>query len=139
MCRLKSLLAGTKYKDTMRRILAVDDDQDILEVLQYILEESGYEVATLSDGYNLISKVRDFHPDLVLLDIMLGGLDGRELCKHLKASKETNYVPVILISASHDVSKRSLNHDGGPDDFIAKPFDIDVLLNSVKRQLNQAA
>ncbi len=123
----------------MRRILAVDDDKDILEVLQYILEESGYDVEVLSDGYNLINKIREYHPDLVLLDVMLGGLDGRELCKHLKAAKETKNLPVIMISASHEVSSNSLQHDGGPDDFIAKPFDIDVLLQSVKRQLNQAA
>jgi DNA-binding response OmpR family regulator len=123
----------------MRRILAVDDDRGILEVLQYILEESGYEVETLADGYNLFTAVREHHPDLILLDIMLGGLDGRELCKHLKGMKETRNIPVILISASHDVAAKSFNNDGGPDDFIAKPFDIDVLLQRVKRQLNQAA
>jgi DNA-binding response OmpR family regulator len=123
----------------MRRILAVDDDSDILEVLRYILEDSGYEVETLSNGYNLFSTIRAHQPDLILLDVMLGGLDGRELCKHLKAVKETHDIPVILISASHYVSLGSLNQDGGPDDFIAKPFDIDVLLRSIKRQLNTAA
>jgi DNA-binding response OmpR family regulator len=122
----------------MRRILAVDDDNDILEVVQYILEESGYEVETLSDGRNLFNAIRQHQPDLILLDIMLGGLDGRELCRHLKLSKETQDIPVILISASHDLSK-TINQNGGPNDFIAKPFDIDVLLNSVKRQLNAAA
>jgi DNA-binding response OmpR family regulator len=123
----------------MRRILAVDDDKDILEVLQYILEESGYEVETLSDGHYIFDRIRKHSPDLILLDIMLGGLDGRELCKHIKTMKETNNIPVILISASHNISDRSLQHDGGPDDFIAKPFDIDVLLRSVRAQLNQAA
>ncbi|MDN3584063.1 response regulator [Mucilaginibacter flavus] len=122
----------------MRRILAVDDDKDILEVLQYILEDSGYEVETLADGHNLFNTIRQHHPDLILLDIMLGGLDGRELCKHLKQGKETHDIPVIMISASHDVSKTK-HENGGPDDFIAKPFDIEVLLNSVKRQLNAAA
>lgn len=123
----------------MRRILAVDDDNDILEVLQYILEDSGYEVETLSNGHNLFAKIREHQPDLILLDIMLGGLDGRELCRHLKSVKETHDIPVILISASHYVSLSSLSQDGSPDDFIAKPFDIDVLLRSIKRQLNTAA
>ena len=123
----------------MRRILAVDDDNDILEVLKYILEDSGYEVETLSNGYNLFSTIREHQPDLILLDIMLGGLDGRELCKHLKAGKETHNIPVILISASHYVSPNTSHQGGGPDDFIAKPFDIDVLLRSIKRQLNAAA
>lgn len=122
----------------MRRILAVDDDSDILEVLQYILEDSGYEVDTLSDGHNLFDTIKTKHPDLILLDIMLGGMDGRELCRKLKSRHETHDIPVILISASHDISK-SLDQKGAPNDFIAKPFDIDVLLRSINRQLNAAA
>src|SRR5882762_9597512 len=111
----------------MRRILAVDDDSDILEVLQYILEDSGYEVETLTDGHYLFDKIKENQPDLILLDIMLGNLDGRELCRNVKARKETHDIPVILVSASHDVSG-AINQIGAPDDFIAKPFDIDVLL-----------
>ncbi|MGN8070778.1 PleD family two-component system response regulator [Mucilaginibacter sp. SG564] len=122
----------------MRRILAVDDDSDILEVLQYILEDSGYEVITLADGHYLFDKIKESQPDLILLDIMLGNLDGRDLCKSVKTSIETHDIPVILISASHEVS-RALNQTGAPDDFIAKPFDIDVLLGSINRQLNNAA
>lgn len=116
----------------------MDDDSDILEVLQYILEDSGYEVETLSDGRNLFDTIKTHQPDLILLDIMLGGIDGRELCQKLKARKETHDIPVILISASHDISK-SLHQAGAPDDFIAKPFDIDVLLRSISRQLSNAA
>ncbi|WP_183557090.1 response regulator [Mucilaginibacter sp. SP1R1] len=122
----------------MIRILAVDDDNDILEVIQYILEESGYEVETLTDGHFLFDKIKEKQPDLILLDIMLGNLDGRDLCKSVKATKETHNIPVIMISASHDVSK-TLNQTGAPDDFIAKPFDIDVLLKTINRQLNTAA
>lgn len=122
----------------MRRILAVDDDSDILEVIQYILEDSGYEVETLTDGHQLLDKIKENQPDLILLDIMLGTLDGRDLCRSIKANKETHGIPVILISASHDVSN-SLNQIGAPNDYIAKPFDIDVLLGSISRQLNTAA
>ncbi|SDP18133.1 two-component system, OmpR family, phosphate regulon response regulator PhoB [Mucilaginibacter sp. OK268] len=122
----------------MRRILAVDDDSDILEVLQYILEDSGYEVITLADGHYLFDKIKESQPDLILLDIMLGNLDGRDLCKSVKSRIETHDIPVILISASHEVSK-TLNQIGAPDDFIAKPFDIDVLLRSINRQLDSAA
>jgi DNA-binding response OmpR family regulator len=118
----------------MQRILAVDDDKDILEVLRYILEDSGYEVDTLSDGHYLFDKIKEHTPDLILLDIMLGNMDGRELCKDVKAKKETHNIPVILISATHTANTSSAK-DGGPDDFIAKPFDINVLLDSVERQL----
>jgi DNA-binding response OmpR family regulator len=122
----------------MKRILAVDDDSDILEVIQYIPEDSGYEVETLTDGHYLFDKIREKQPDLILLDIMLGNLDGRDLCRIVKTRKETHDIPVILISASHDVSG-TLNQIGGPNDYIAKPFDIDDLLRSISRQLNTAA
>lgn len=121
----------------MRRILAVDDDHDILEILQFILEDSGYQVATLSDGRQLMQKIEEIHPDLILLDIMLGSLDGRELCKTLKKEVATHSIPVIMISASHTVAK-TLDQDGAPNDFIAKPFDINNLLNKVKTHLQAA-
>ena len=122
----------------MRRILAVDDDKDILEVLQFILEDSGYEVDTLSDGHNLIDIVRNKMPDLILLDIMLGNMDGRELCKAVKKESSTHNIPVILISASHNISS-SMNNEGAPNDFIAKPFDINNLLGKIKSHLSSAA
>lgn len=118
----------------MSRILAVDDDKDILEVLQFILEDSGYQVETLSDGRRLLDTIREQAPDLILLDIMLGNVDGRDLCKNVKAKTETHDIPVIMISASHNLSD-VLKQDCAPDDFIAKPFDINVLLNKVRQQL----
>jgi DNA-binding response OmpR family regulator len=121
----------------MRRILAVDDDNDILEVLQFILEDSGYEVDTLSDGHHLLDTIRKKTPDLILLDIMLGNMDGRELCKAVKKEDKTQNIPVILISASHNISG-TLNQDGAPNDFIAKPFDINNLLSKIKNQLAAA-
>ncbi len=117
----------------MQRILAVDDDKDILEVLQYILEDSGYEVETLADGHFLFERIKAHHPDLIILDIMLGNMDGRELCREVKAKRSTTDIPVILLSATHYAETRKQN--GNPDDFIAKPFDIDVLLLSVQKQL----
>jgi CheY-like chemotaxis protein len=121
----------------MCRILAVDDDKDILEVLQFILEDSGYEVETLSDGHYLFEKIQAHTPDLILLDIMLGNLDGRQLCKDVKDNEETHDIPVILISASHNVSA-SMNQNGSPNAFIAKPFDINELLDTIKSQLAAA-
>nr|WP_294942297.1 response regulator [uncultured Mucilaginibacter sp.] len=121
----------------MQRILAVDDDKDILEVLQFILEDSGYEVETLSDGHYLLDTIRRRVPDLILLDIMLGNMDGRELCKEVKSLETTHNIPIILISASHNISS-SMNQAGAPNDFIAKPFDINNLLNKIKHQLKAA-
>jgi two-component system phosphate regulon response regulator PhoB len=121
----------------MKRILAVDDDDDILEVLQFILEDSGYEVDTLNDGKYLFEKIKGHTPDLILLDVMLGGLDGRELCKNVKSRLETHDIPVILVSASHTL-KDTLAQKGAPNAFIAKPFDINELLATIKVQLAAA-
>jgi DNA-binding response OmpR family regulator len=121
----------------IRKILAVDDDNDILEVLRFVLEDSGYEVETLSDGRYLFDQIKSNTPDLILLDIMLGNLDGRELCKDVKAKKETHNIPVILISASHDIAG-SMTQKGAPNAFIAKPFDIDVLLTAIQTHLRAA-
>lgn len=118
----------------MNRILAVDDDKDILEVLQFILEDSGYQVNTLSDGHQLFDKIYEQQPDLILMDIMLGGLDGRDLCKNVKLNFKTHGIPVIMISASHNLSD-VLKQECAPDDFLAKPFDIHTLLNKIQRQL----
>lgn len=119
----------------MQKILAVDDDKDILEILQLILEDKGYQVETLTDGKHLFDKIKQYHPDLIILDIMLGNMDGRELCHEVKAKNDTHDIPVILLSASHAIGRSQLHTNGYPDDFISKPFDIDDLLNSVQRQL----
>nr|WP_294794764.1 response regulator [uncultured Mucilaginibacter sp.] len=118
----------------MRRILVVDDDKDILEIIEYILEDSGYIVEPLADGHFLFDRIRSFRPDLIILDIMLGNMDGRELCRDIKTNIETHKIPVIMISASHAL--KDINSPiYQPDDFVAKPFDIDALLSCVKRQI----
>jgi DNA-binding response OmpR family regulator len=121
----------------MKRILAVDDNNDILEILKYILEDSGYKVDTLSNGHHLFEQIQKHTPDLILLDIMLGDVDGRELCREVKGTEETHDIPVIMISASHHLA--DMMYKCSPDDFVEKPFDLKVLLTSVERQLNRAA
>ena len=121
----------------MKRILAVDDNKDILEILRYILEDSGYEVDTLSDGHHFFDKIHERTPDLILLDVMLGDMDGRDLCKNVKTKTETHNIPVIMISASHNIS--SMSQKCMPDAFLAKPFDIKELLSTVNEELNRAA
>ena len=109
-----------------KKILVVDDDPDILEFLQVILEEEGYTVATTDKG-DYVEKLHDGElPNLILLDILLSGKDGREIVKSLKSQEETRHIPVVMFSAhpSAEATARAC----GADDFIAKPFDIDVLL-----------
>lgn len=122
-------------KKTMsKKILAVDDDEDIVEVIKIILEDEGYEVMTLTSGKNVMSVISTLRPDLILLDVMLAGMDGREICKTIKAHQIFKYIPVVMISASHNLHNL-LKSPGSPNDFLAKPFDINHLVSKVRIQL----
>ena len=118
----------------MKKILIVDDDHDILELLALILAEHNYHVATLDNGDTVLEKINHFKPDLLLMDVMLDHLDGRDICHLIKITKATSSLPVILVSASHDLAD-SLNLEGAPDDFLAKPFDLQSLLDKVRAHL----
>jgi DNA-binding response OmpR family regulator len=95
----------------------------------------GYEVKCSDHGHGLYDTVASYRPDVILLDIMLGDLDGRELCKHLKGNPQTKHIPIIMISASHTLYNLS-EKDSLADDFIAKPFDINNLADKVRQYIN---
>lgn len=116
-----------------RKILAVDDDNDIVDVIKIILEDEGYEVSTLTNGKNVFNVISSFRPDLILMDVMLGGMDGREICKAIKSHKLFKGIPVVMISASHNL-QNLLQLPGSPNDFLPKPFDIDHLVRKVNAQ-----
>jgi len=112
------------------KILAVDDDKDIVEVIKIILEDEGYEVSTLTSGIDVLKVIASIRPDLILLDVMLG---GRDICRQIKTHKLFKNIPVVMISASHNL-QNLLKKPGSPNDFISKPFDIDRLVKTVKAQ-----
>jgi DNA-binding response OmpR family regulator len=116
------------------KILVVDDDIDILEIVTLLLEERGYEVKALNHGETIFEDIQDFKPSIILMDVMLGGMDGRAICKDLKRNPDTQGLPVILISGTHDLVE-SVHLPGGPDDFIAKPFDLDQLYAKIDQHL----
>ncbi|MGV3762793.1 response regulator [Parapedobacter sp.] len=118
-----------------KTILIIDDDEDILEMLDIVFQDSGYEV--------ILSKVSleaDFitvlHPDIVLLDVRIVGSPktGVDICKELKTNAHTKHVPVILFSAEHDLHTIAAACEA--DSYIAKPFGIDNLLAHVRKQLS---
>lgn len=117
-----------------KKILVLDDDDDILEVISFVLVDNGYEVKTLNCGDTVFEDIKSFQPDLILMDVMLAGLDGRSICKSIKENHLTYFVPVILISGTHDLAK-SLLLPGAPNDFVAKPFDLDHLLAKIEKHL----
>jgi len=116
-----------------RRILAVDDDNDIVDIIKIILEDEGYEVSTLTNGRDVLKTIALQRPDLILLDVMLGGIDGRDICRAIKGDVLLRDIPVVMISASHNLHNL-LTEIGSPNDFLAKPFDIDHLIKKVKAQ-----
>ena len=118
-----------------RKILIVDDDRDILEVMGIIMESEGYEVDLMSSGQKIFDHISTFNPDLIILDVMLGTMDGREICKKIKNTEDTLHIPIIMISASHNVAD-SVKKECKPDDFVAKPFDIVNLINKVELKLS---
>ena len=121
----------------MSKILVVDDDQDILVVMEILLTMKGFEVDVTAKWENTFDKIESFNPDLILLDILISGNDGRTLCKQLKSQNETKSIPIIMFSA-HPGAAASIK-EYGANDFIAKPFDVNDLLSKVNNQLSQNA
>lgn len=117
----------------MFRILVVDDDADILSVMEILLTMKGFEVEVTAKGENTVPKINSFKPDLILLDVLISGYDGRAICKQLKSNKATQHIPVIMFSA-HPGAAATIG-DYGANDFIAKPFDVTHLLKKVNEQL----
>jgi DNA-binding response OmpR family regulator len=116
-----------------KKILVVDDDPDILDALQFMLEYAGYEVKTTEKG-EYAENLRDTNgglPDVIILDVLLSGKDGRLICQKLKSREETKRIPIIMISA-HPNAKQSVAAVGA-DDFLAKPFDMDGLLTKIAK------
>lgn len=116
-----------------KKILVVDDEPDILGFLQVILEEEGYAVLTSEKGEFLEHLHNGSLPDLILVDILLSGKDGREIVRHLRSQQETRRIPIIMFSA-HPGSEQTARA-AGADDFLAKPFEIDDLLAKIASNL----
>jgi DNA-binding response OmpR family regulator len=117
-----------------KKIMIADDDPGILDALKIILEDEGYDVSVTVNGETLLKMKKEF-PDLLLLDIWMSGMDGRDICKRLKKQQLTKDIPIMMISANKDVKDISLAC--GADDFLSKPFDIDDLLEKIKKLLNK--
>ncbi len=120
----------------MARILVVDDDPDILSVMEILLSMKGFTVDVTAKGDNTFAKIETFHPDLVLLDVLISGHDGRKICKQIKENQQLKHLPVIMLSA-HPGAAASIS-DYGADGFISKPFDVEILLKQINKHLEHA-
>lgn len=119
------------------RILAVDDEKDILELLSYNLRKEGYDVSTSADGEEALKLIKKEQYGLIILDLMLPGIQGMELCKILKTSEDTSTIPIIMLTAKSEELDKVLGLEMGADDYITKPFSPRELSARVKAVLRR--
>ena len=119
------------------KILLVEDDEDIVALIRLQAEISGYRFAAAYDGLNGYEAVQKELPDLVVLDIMLPGQNGLEVCKRMKANQKLDHIPIIIVSAKSEETDVVLGLELGADDYIAKPFSPRVLFSRVKAVLRR--
>lgn len=122
-----------------KTILAVDDEEDILELIRYNLEKAGYLVRTASSGEKGLEEIRRNPPDCIVLDLMLPGLDGLEVCRRLKQRPETRPIPVIMLTARNEDTDIVTGLELGADDYITKPFSPGVLVARIRTILRRVA
>ena len=122
----------------MHRVLVVDDESDVTELLQYRLEQEGYRVATLNDPLGFVVKVREFEPDLMLLDIMMPELSGIQLCRIVRADPSMKDIPVIFLSARGEVEDRIKGLEAGAEDYVSKPFNTNELMLRISKMLKRS-
>ena len=118
----------------LKKILLVEENPLMMEVMSYILINYGYEVFTLSSGNDIFKIIKSNQPDLVILDDLLHGINGREICQLIKLNKTTCNLPVIMCSGDDQIDD-ALKQKGAPDDILHKPFDITSLVEMVAYQL----
>ncbi len=118
-------------------ILAVEDDEDILELLKYNLAKEGYRVTAVTSGEQGLQLARSTTSDLILLDLMLPGVDGLEVCRRLKLDAKTRQVPIIMLTAKGEESDIVTGLELGAEDYITKPFSTRVLLARVRAVLRR--
>ena len=119
------------------KVVAIEDEADILEVIRYNLAREGYRVVTSKDGEEGLATVGREEPDIVLLDLMLPGLDGIEVCRRLKQSPKTMSIPIIMVTAKGEETDIVLGLGVGADDYVVKPFSPREMLARVKAVLRR--
>jgi two-component system alkaline phosphatase synthesis response regulator PhoP len=121
----------------MAEILIIEDEKDIVESLEYNLKKEGYRVSKAYDGLNGLRLAEEKVPSLVLLDLMLPGLDGLEVCRRIKKNPKTAAVPVIMLTAKGSETDKVVGLELGADDYIVKPFSIKELIARIKTILRR--
>jgi DNA-binding response OmpR family regulator len=123
--------------ETKKKILVVDDEQDLVAIVKMRLEANNYEVLAAYDGQEGLDKARKENPDLIILDLMLPKMDGYKVCGLLKKDTRYSKVPIIMFTARAQESDKTLGGEVGADAYITKPFEPQVLLTKIKELLKE--
>lgn len=124
---------------TKKRILIVEDDENIQELLEYNLTREGFQITIVASGEEALRSVSAKQVDLVILDLMLPGMDGLEVCRLLKANPASQHIPVVILTAKGEESDVVVGLELGADDYIAKPFSPKILLARIRAVLRRKA
>jgi two-component system phosphate regulon response regulator PhoB len=114
------------------RILIIEDERALTKVLTYNLEREGYEPVVAHDGHEGLRKAQTHPPDVIILDLMLPGIEGLEVCRQLKAGQGTAHIPILILSAKAEETDQVVGFSLGADDYVTKPFSVKVLLQRLK-------
>jgi two-component system, OmpR family, phosphate regulon response regulator PhoB len=121
----------------MQTVLVIEDEKDLAELIAFHLEQEGFRSAIAADGISGLSEAKSLHPDLILLDLMLPGMMGTELCRLLKGSEQTAGIPVIMLTAKGEEIDRVVGFEMGADDYVVKPFSSRELMLRVRAVLRR--
>ncbi|MEO8819962.1 MAG: response regulator [Ginsengibacter sp.] len=119
----------------MSKILILDDDQDLLNVVKSMLKKKGFEVLAFADWRKAWENIKKTKPNLILLDVFLKGFDGLDVCKKIKATFSTRNIPVIMVSSFPNIADTAI-YEYGADEFIAKPFEVNEMMRKINSVLS---
>ena len=119
----------------MKKILIVDDEADIIEILKFVLEAQGYECITASDGEEGLRLARECNPDLIILDVMMPKINGYKISRLLKYDRKYKDIPILMVTARSQEEDKLIGEETGADEYITKPFQVDFVVEKVKSYL----
>ncbi len=138
---VRDVILRKKMKElkAKEKILIVDDEKDIVKMLNYNLKKEGYRTVDAHDGEDALDLAVREHPDLIILDLMLPGIDGLEVCKQLKKEVKTSLIPVIMLTAKTQETDKIVGLELGADDYVSKPFSLKELIARIKAVLRRSS
>jgi two-component system alkaline phosphatase synthesis response regulator PhoP len=132
------MVSSANYKTRMKRLLLVEDDKDIVELVRYNLEKEGYQLTSTADGATGLAQIHKAPPDLLILDLMLPKISGLDICKEIRKDVNLNRLPILILTAKGDEADRVVGLELGADDYVTKPFSPRELTARVKALLRRA-